>query len=169
MLIEHNPNPGGTVPTRTKKTPHITEVWFTTKRNASTPEARASITAALELHLVGFGQAPKRRWHGRTNHGMKLKRTERGRSSELCVRFLKLEPHLRSEATQAALTAIRTVFPDASVDVRVTVRQVIKMYGYDRHEARFIAAIMNGDSDGDCIVIGPDGKLIRESVLEFEA
>jgi hypothetical protein len=168
MLIEHNPNPGGTVPTRTKKTPRITEFWFTTKHNASTPEARAAITLALELHLVGFGQHPKRRWHGRTNHGRKLRGTERRRYSEVCVRFSRLARNLEADATQATLTAIRTVFADASVDVRVTIREVIKM-GYQRYEAGFIAASMNGDSDGDCIVIGADGKQIREHVLEFEA
>lgn len=157
------------MPTRTKLTPRITEVWFTTKHNASTPEARAAITLALELHLVGFGQHPKRRWHGRTNHGMKLRGTERRRYSEVCVRFLRLEPNLRSEATEAALTAIRTVFADASVDVRVTIREVIKT-GYPRSEAGFVAAIMNGDSDGDCIVIDPvTNKVIREHVIEFEA
>ncbi len=152
--------------TRTKLPRQIFQVWFETKKNANTPDAQAAISTALELHLAGFGNQPKRRWHGRTNHGMKLRGTERRRYSELCVRFLRIARSLEPDATQAALTAIRTVFPDASVDVRVTVREVIKM-GYPRNEAGFVALIMNGDSDGDCIVIDSTGKVVREHVIEF--
>jgi hypothetical protein len=156
------------VPTRTKL-PRRIEVWFTTKHNASTPKARAAISTALELHLAPFGNKPKRRWHGRTTYGKKQPRGEKHRS-ELCVRFSRIARDLEPDATNAALAAIRTVFPDASVDVRVTVREVIKKYGVDRHEAAFIASISNGDSDGDCIVIDDvTGKIIREHVTEFEA
>lgn len=149
------------------KLPRRFEAWFTTKHNASTPEARAAISTALELHLAPFGNRPKRRWHGRTNHGMKLRGTERKRCSELCVRFSRIARSLEPDATRAALTAIRTVFPDAKVDVRITTREVIKMYGWDRQYAAFMAAIMNGDSDGDCIVVDSTGKVIREHVIEF--
>jgi hypothetical protein len=153
----------------TKQPKRIFEVWFTTKHNASTPEARAALTAALELHLGGFGNRLKRRWHGRTTYGKK-RRTTRGHYSEFCVRFSRLDLNLESEATQAALTAIRTVFVDASVQARVTTEEFMARYGMPRDEAAFMALIANGDSDGDCIVIDPaTGEVIREHVIEFEA